>query len=503
MSDAESLLLEATNLGKRFPGVRALHGVSLSVRPGEVVSVIGENGAGKSTLMKILAGVQEPDDGELKWNGEVVRIPSVRAALDLGISLIHQELNLADNLNVAANVFLGREPRRFGWLDRRRMHQDTAELLKRVGLDVPTRTKVSHLTTGRQQMVEIAKALSVDARLLIMDEPTSSLSTGEANKLFDVVRDLKAQGVSILYVSHRLAEVKDLSDRVVVLRDGEYAGELVGDEIDHDAMVRLMVGRDVSRFYVRSAHEPGETALDVDRVRTPAWPRHEVSFSVREGEIVGIAGLVGAGRTELVQTLFGVTPPLGGTVKVLGSAARLDAPSRAVAAGLALVPEDRKHQGLIVDMNIRENVSLARLQADARFGFRNVRAEIELSREMVERMGVKTPNDRERIGNLSGGNQQKVVLGKWLATGPKVLILDEPTRGIDIGAKAEIYALMDSLAKEGVAILFVSSEMEEILGIADRVLVMHEGRLSGELSRDEMTEEAVMQLATGGRESAA
>lgn len=496
-------LLEATGLGKSFPGVRALVGVDLVVRPGEVVSVIGENGAGKSTLMKILAGVQEPDEGSLRWNGEAVRIPSVRAALDLGISLIHQELNLADNLDVAANVFLGREPHRLGWIDRRCLHREAARLITRVGLEVPTKTRVASLSTGRQQMVEIAKALSVDARLLIMDEPTSSLSAREAEMLFDVVRDLRSQGVSVLYVSHRLTEVKEISDRVIVLRDGAIVGELVGDEIAHDAMVQMMVGRDVSRFYSRSPHQPGDVALSLDRVRTRPFPQHEISFDIRRGEIVGIAGLVGAGRTELMQTLFGATPAIGGTIRVDGEAVRVDAPPHAVRAGLALVPEDRKLHGLILDMDIRQNLSLARLAKDARLGFRSGRAESAFSSAMVSRMGVKTPSDRERVANLSGGNQQKVVLGKWLGTRPKVLILDEPTRGIDIGAKAEIYTFMDSLAKEGVAILFASSEMEEILGVADRVLVMHEGRLAGALRRGEFSEEVVMQLATGGRGSAA
>ncbi len=498
-----SPLLEARGLSKRFPGVRALDGVDLLIRPGEVVSVIGENGAGKSTLMKILAGVQAPDTGDLNWNGKLVRIGSVREALDLGISLIHQELNLAGNLDVAANVFLGREPTRLGWIDRKRLHRDAAALVERVGLDVPTTTRVDSLSTGRQQLVEIAKALSVDARLLIMDEPTSSLSTSESEKLFEVVRELRDQGVSVLYVSHRLGEVKALSDRVVVLRDGALVGELVGDEIQHDAMVQGMVGRDVARFYVRTPHEYGPPALQVDRVRTAAFPAHELSFTVREGEVVGIAGLVGAGRTELVETLFGVSSPLSGTIRVHDREARMNRPSGAVAAGLALVPEDRKAQGLITDMTIRENVSLARLAEDARFGVRNGRAEEDLSRSMVARLGVKTPSDGERVGNLSGGNQQKVVLGKWLATGPRILILDEPTRGIDVGAKSEIYALMDSLAKEGVAILFVSSEMEEILGVADRVLVMHEGRISGELACDQLSEEAVMRLATSAPESAA
>jgi len=496
-------LLEATGLGKSFPGVRALRDVNLTIRPGEVVAVIGENGAGKSTLMKILAGVQAADEGRIRWAGETVRIDSVRRALGLGIALIHQELNLADNLDVASNVYLGREPSTLGLIDRKKLHSDAAEMLRRVGLDVPTNALVASLSTGRRQMVEIAKALSVDTRLLIMDEPTSSLSTGEAERLFQVVKGLRSQGISVLYVSHRLGEVQALADRVVVLRDAEVAGELAGEEIDHEAMVRLMVGRDVSRFYVRSPHVPGEPVLGVEGLRTQAFPQHEITFTLRKGEVVGIAGLVGAGRTELVRALFGIDPPVAGSVFVGDRPNNPRHPADAISAGLALVPEDRKLEGLILEMSVRENIGLATIGRDATLGFRNAAAERKISREMIERLAVKTPDDRQRVGFLSGGNQQKVVLGKWLATRPSVLVLDEPTRGVDVGAKAEIYGLLDDLAKEGVGVLFVSSEMEEILGISDRVLVMHEGAMVGSLGRDELSEEAVMRLATGKFGSAA
>ena len=496
-------LLQATGLSKRFPGVRALDGVNLTIAPGEVVAVIGENGAGKSTLMKILAGVQEPDEGALQWSGRGVRIPTVRAALDLGIALIHQELNLADNLDVAANIFLGREPGRWGLIDRRRLRADAAEVLDRMGLEVRTDTIVSSLSTGRQQMVEIAKALSVNARLLIMDEPTSSLSTAEARRLFDVVRDLKSQGLSVLYVSHRLTEVKELADRVVVLRDGVLAGELTGDDITHEAMVRCMVGRDVSQFYARSPHEPGDEVLRVEDIRTVEWPQHPISLSLRAGEIVGVAGLVGAGRSELVQAIFGVNPPVSGRIVVDGKLMRARSPNAAIQEGIALVPEDRKGQGLLLEMSVDDNVTLATVGRDATFGLRNRDKEARTSADMIRKLAVKTPSGQTQAGLLSGGNQQKVVVGKWLATEPKVLILDEPTRGIDVGAKAEVYGLLDSLAQEGVGILFVSSEMEEILGMSDRVLVMHEGRMMGEIARDALSEHAVMALATATREPAA
>jgi ribose transport system ATP-binding protein len=491
-------LLQVRDLSKRFPGVRALSGVSFTAGAGEVVAVIGENGAGKSTLMKILAGIQAPDGGEILWDGHPVRIGSVEEALRLGIVLIHQELNLADNLDVGANIFLGREPRRFGLIDRGRIARESAGVMQRVGLECAARTIVSTLAIGRQQMVEIAKALSVNARLLIMDEPTSSLTSHEAEQLFRVVKDLRSRGIGIVYISHRLGEVKELADRVVVLRDGKNAGELPRERVEHGAMVRMMVGRDLAQFYQRRTHAPGGPALEVSGLRTPAHPRHELSFMLRGSEIVGMAGLVGAGRTEVLQTIFGVTPAVGGTVRVGGVEVTPRSPPEAIRAGLALVPEDRKKQGLILEMAVRENLSLASVGRNARAGFLNRSAEREGASTMIGRLGVKTPSDRQAVQFLSGGNQQKVVLGKWLAIRPRVLLLDEPTRGIDVGAKQEIYRLMDELAAAGVAILFVSSEMEEVLGMSDRTLVMHEGRLTGELQRHELSEEAVMHLATGG-----
>jgi len=497
-------LLECKGIGKSFPGVRALDGVNLSLQKGQVLSLIGENGAGKSTLMKILAGVQPPDEGEILLDGKPVEIESTRAALDLGISLIHQELNLATNLSVGANVFLGREPLRGGLIDESTIKKESAKFLKMVGLDVSPDTLVGDLTIGRQQMVEIAKALSVNARVLIMDEPTSSLSQAEAENLFVVIKDLRARGVSVIYISHRLGEVKELSDHVTVMRDGENAGELSREAVSHEAMVRLMVGRDLSEYYERKEREKGNLALEVKKLRTPVHPQHELTFSVASGEIVGIAGLVGAGRTEMLETLFGVTPALGGSIQVSGAELELDSPVSAIAAGIALAPEDRKQQGLVIDMTVRENLSLAALRRDQKkAGFLDFAKEKKISEEMITAMRVKTPNENQIIRYLSGGNQQKVVLGKWLAMKPKILLLDEPTRGIDVGAKSEIYALMEELAESGVAILYVSSEMEEILGMADRALVMHEGRITGELTREELTEENVMQLATGGEKTAA
>jgi ribose transport system ATP-binding protein len=492
-------LVAARGISKRFPGVRALDDVSLAVGSGEVLAIIGENGAGKSTLLKILAGVQAPDDGEILVAGRPARFRGVEDALAAGIALIHQELNLADNLDLAGNIFLGREPRRLGLLDFAAMRRQASEWLAMVGLDLDPATPLSRLPIGRQQLVEIAKALSTRARLLIMDEPTSSLSARETETLFRVVKDLRSRGVSVVWISHRLGEVKELADRVVVLRDGKNAGEIAARaEIEHERMIRMMVGRDIDRLARRPSHPPGDVVLAVRDLRTPAHPAHAVSFELRAGEIVGVAGLVGAGRTELLTTLFGITPAVAGSLALAGRAVTPRSPLEAVAAGLALVPEDRKQQGLVLEMAVRENISLVSLWPESRGGFIDFARERRLAAEMIPALAIKTPGDRQAVQFLSGGNQQKVVLAKWLAMKPKVLLLDEPTRGIDVGAKAEIYDLVHRLAGAGLAVLFVSSEMEEILSLADRALVMHEGRLAGGLLRGELTEENVMRLAAGG-----
>jgi len=497
MGVARTPQLEVRGLCKQFPGVRALHQVSLKLHQGEVLALIGENGAGKSTLMKILAGVQPADSGEYHIEGKPVAFQNVRDALASGIALIHQELNLAANLDLAANIFLGREPGKFGFVDDKAVHSGAGQYLKRVGLNLPTETLVGDLPIGKQQLVEIAKALSCDARVLIMDEPTSSLSQKETETLFEVVHDLREQGISVIYITHRLSEVKTLADRVTVFRDGKNAGDLSREEIDHGAMVQLMVGRELSEFYDRKIHEPGEVVLKLDKVRSPAHPHTEISLQIRTGEVVGVAGLVGAGRTELLETIFGVTPALGGTMKIGGEPIHPQSPQEAISAGMALVPEDRKLHGLVLPMTVRENASLASLNRDQKSGLLNFEAEKEVATEAVDQLQIKTPHLDQIARLLSGGNQQKIVLGKWLALKPRLLMLDEPTRGIDVGAKREIYKLMEKLAGEGIAILFVSSEMEEVLGMADRALVMHEGAIAGELKRNELCEETVMQLATG------
>ncbi len=491
-------LLEVENICKRFSGVRALHQVSLHVGHSEVLALIGENGAGKSTLMKILAGVQSADSGVMRVDGKEVAFDSCRMAMEHGIVLIHQELNLAGNLDVGSNIFLGREPLRMGLIDHAKIERESEKYLAMVGLNVSPRTLVNQLSIGQQQMVEIAKALSAKARVLIMDEPTSSLSTRETLKLFDVVKDLRKRGISIIYISHRLGEVKELADRVVVLRDGQNAGEIPREQIEHDRMVRMMVGRDISQIFQRSHSTPGEVLLKVTDLVTPAWPARKVSFEVRAGEIVGMAGLVGAGRTEVLRCLFGVDKALHGKIEMGGREVHLDRPRAAINQGIALVPEDRKQQGLVLEMSVAANVGLAGLRRFKKaLGFRNQAKEDSDAARMIQQMRIRTPNARQIVQYLSGGNQQKVVIGKWLALEPRLLLLDEPTRGIDIGAKQEIYLLMEELARGGMAILFVSSEMEEVLGMSDRALVMHEGCLTGCLDRKQLTEENVMKLATG------
>jgi len=491
-------LLRAHQLTKNFPGVKALNEVSLRVSGGEVVAVIGENGAGKSTLMKILAGIHAPDSGTLEFNGAFVRFKHVAEAQNLGIALIHQELNLADNLDVAGNVWLGREPRRFGFARKGLMRQRTDEILKKLGATFTARTPISSLSLGQQQLVEIAKALSMNARVIIMDEPTSSLSAQESERLFEVIADLKNQGLGIVYISHRLGEIERLADRVVALRDGKFVGELLPHETDHDTMVRLMVGRDLSQVYQRTPQKKGWVVLDVQGLRTRAHPQRKFGFDLRQGEIVGLAGLVGSGRTEVLQALFGVEPPVGGAIMINGEKTRIRHPRDAMAAGMALVPEDRKKLGVFLQESVRWNIGLPGLSRHAHGGvWINEGVQKKDAERLSELLRIKTPGLTTKVGALSGGNQQKVALAKWLSLGPGILLLDEPTRGIDVGAKREIYQMMEKLAGQGMAILFVSSEMEEIIALSDRVLVMHEGDLMGVLQGNNIHEEAIMSLASG------
>jgi ribose transport system ATP-binding protein len=501
-------VLEMKGIGKRFPGVVALDGVDLELCSAEILAVIGENGAGKSTLMKILGGVTAPDAGTLLVAGQAVQIRSPREATNLGIEFIHQELSVLDNLDVAANIFLRREPILNGPLkllkliDRKRIYAEADRYLRKVGLELSSRTPLSRLSIAQQQLVEIARVLSAGARILIMDEPTSSLTLSETRKLLDLIKDLKAQGVSVIYISHRLDEVKEIADRVVVLRDGRNAGKLERSEINHERMVRMMVGRDLKDFYLHTNGAAGrdQNWFSVRGLRTVRYPQHPISFTVGQGEVLGFAGLVGAGRSEVARAIFGVESferMAGAEITLAGKSLRIRSSQDAIAEGIYLIPEDRRLSGLIVDFSIRENISLPGLDRYSTAGLVRPSREIEKAREMCRRISIKAPSPEVKAANLSGGNQQKVVLAKWLALTPRVLIFDEPTRGIDVGAKAEIYGLMRNLAREGVAVIAISSDMEEVLGISDRIAVMHEGRITGILKREQFNEEAVMRLATG------
>ncbi len=447
--------------------------------------------------MKILGGLVTPDEGEILVKGQPVKIGHVNDSIHLGIGLIHQELNTLDNIDVAGNVFLGREPSRFGLINRAKMRADALVLLERLGLPISVDTQLDKLALAQKQMVEIAKALSLNARVLIMDEPTSSLTVTETEQLLKIVNDLRSQGVGIVYISHRLSEVTQIADRVVALRDGKNAGDLAKADITHDNMVRLMVGRDLVRKAASAEAKELDDCLVVKGLKTTRYPAREVSFDVKAGEIVCLAGLVGAGRSEVVQAIFGTDSALSGEVILNGTSMPLGNPRKAIDAGVCLVPEDRRSVGLIVEWSIKQNITLPGLSKYARMSLINGQAESDAAVTESKALGVKAPTVETIVGNLSGGNQQKVVVGKWMLQQPKVLILDEPTRGVDVGAKAEIYDLMRELTKQGVAILMVSSDMEEVLGVSDRVAVMHEGTITGVLSQKECSEEAIMRLAVG------
>jgi ribose transport system ATP-binding protein len=490
-------------ISKRFPGVVALDNVSLAVGTGEIVALIGENGAGKSTLMKILGGAISRDTGTIRINGQPVEIRSPSEASALGIEFIHQELSVLDNLDVGANIFLRREPTTGGPLkliDRKRIYRESDQILRKVGLNIPSRTPLSQLSIAQQQLVEIARALSAGARIIIMDEPTSSLTLSETRRLLELVKDLKTENVSIIYISHRMHEVEEIADRAVVLRDGKNAGEIRRGEITHERMVRMMVGRDLKDFFKGAPVERrfgSDGGFEVRRLRTVRYPNHNITFNVAKGEVLGFAGLVGAGRSEVARAIFGVEEALETDVALNGQNLRIKDAQDAITHGIYLVPEDRRLSGLIVDFNVRENITLPNLESYSSAKIIDRGKEMKAAREAVKAINIKTPTPEMRAANLSGGNQQKVVLAKWLTFAPRVLIFDEPTRGIDVGAKTEIYQLIRNLAAEGVSVIVISSEMEEVLGISDRIAVMHEGRLTGILDRAHFSEEAVMRLATG------
>jgi rhamnose transport system ATP-binding protein len=496
-------VLALEGVSKSFGAVRALRGVSLRLVAGQAHALAGENGAGKSTLIKTLAGVHRPDAGQVLLDGRPVTFHGPADARDAGVAVIYQEPTLFPDLSVAENIFMGRQPRRsFGRVDHGSVRAATAELFQRLGVDLDPDQPARGLSIADQQLVEIAKALSFDARVLIMDEPTAALTGSEVARLFRVVRTLLERGAAVLFISHRLEEIFELCQQVTTLRDGAWIGSEPVAGLAEDDLVRRMVGRDLAELYPKQATETGEVALDVRRL-TREGAFTDVSFQVRSGEIVGMAGLVGAGRSEVARAIFGVDRWDAGEVQVDGRPLTAGAPSLAMAAGMALVPEDRRAQGLVMDMSIERNIGLTGLKKTTIAGLMNRRAERDRALDWAVKLQVKFARLADTVGTLSGGNQQKVVLAKWLATGPRVLIVDEPTRGIDVGTKAEVHRLLSELAADGVAVLMISSDLPEILGMADRVLVMAEGRLAAEIPRAEATEESVMAAATGRDRSAA
>lgn len=492
-------LLSLTGISKGFPGVQALSGVSFDLYPGEVHALMGENGAGKSTLIKILCGVQPPDEGTILLDGSPILIASPVHALELGISPVHQELHLEPYLSVAENIFLGRQPRnRCGLIDKRRMQAESRAVLRELGVALDPDTTVGRLSIAERQVVAIARAVSTRARILIFDEPTSSLTRRESELLLAMIGRLRDQGIGIIYVSHRMEEIFEICDRVTVFRDGRYVATKPVGETTLNELVHMIVGREIEVHALQSDRPAGNVVLEV-RNLSKRGILNEVSFSLRKGEIVGLSGLVGAGRTELARTLFGDLTADSGEIRIEGKPIVSRGPKQAIAAGIGLVPEDRKEQGLVLDLSVESNIGLPLLGSLTRLGVLSKRRERHLASHYVKQLAIRTPSIEQKAMYLSGGNQQRVVIAKWLATKPKVLIVDEPTRGVDIGAKAEIHKLLRELANEGMAVLMISSDLPEILSVSDRILVMHQGHLSGELLATAATQEKVMALAMGLR----
>ena len=495
-------ILTMQNIHKKFPGVYALSGVNFELRSGEVHALLGENGAGKSTLIKILAGIYGADEGQIEIRGRKVKISDVHQARAHGISVIHQELCLAPNLTVADNIFLGKEAAgQAGFVKFSEQNRTAQALLDSLGLAIQATALVSSLSVAGQQMVEIAKALSIDAQIIVMDEPTASLTLKEVEMLFQTIQNLKRKNIAVIYISHRMEELFRVADRVTVLRDGKYVGTRETAATTREELIAMMVGRELKDLYRRTFHPLGDTVLEV-RNLSRRNVLDGISFSLKKGEILGISGLVGSGRTELARAIFGIDPLDAGEIRVTGKKAAVNSPIDAMAYGIALVPEDRKGQGLIMVQSVSYNITITVLKQF----IQGARIDHELERHLVDsyidKLAIKTPSHEQLTNNLSGGNQQKIVIAKWLATAPKVLILDEPTRGVDVGAKAELYSIIDMLAEQGVGIVMISSELPEIIGMSDRVLVMHSGRITGILDRNELNQETIMHYATGGMKDA-
>jgi len=493
-------VLEMRDIVKRFPGVVAVNNGQLTLRPGEVHCLLGENGAGKSTLMKILSGAQPADSGSIHISGEPVHIHSPHHAQQLGVSMIYQEFNLSPYLSIAENIFLGREPKLRGtpFINWRTMYGDAREILARIRVNLDVRRPVNECSVAQQQMVEIAKAISFNSKIIVMDEPSATLTDHELEALFDLIRELKRQGIGMIYISHRLEEVFEIGDRLTVMRNEDHSTTKDVRDVTREDIIRMMVGRELTQEFPKEVFPIGRERLRVENLsRKGAFSN--VTFSLREGEIVGLTGLVGAGRTEVARAIFGADAIDGGTIALDGKPITVKSPQDAIRQGIGLLTEDRKHQGLILGMSVRENTTLANLGTLVKRLFISRAKERSVTENFVRDLQIKTPTIEQTAQNLSGGNQQKVVLAKWLFTESRILIFDEPTRGIDVGAKVEIYKLMNELVRKGVCILMISSELPEVLGMCDRILVMHEGQIAGELAQSDATQERVMQLATGER----
>lgn len=492
-----SALLEMNDVSKRFLGVHALKGVHFDLRCGEVHALVGENGAGKSTLMKVLTGIHQPDSGEIFFEGKPYAVKNIGEAQNLGISMIHQELNMMNDLTVAQNVFIGRELKKGPWLDDAGMVRETQKIFDRIGIKIDPKTKLGRLTVGKQQMVEIAKAVSRDCKLLILDEPTAALTQTEIEDLFRIMGDLKAKGIGMVYISHRMDEISRISDRITVMRDGEYVGTVDTVSVTKDDIINMMIGRVVYEDPKTHSEVPedAETVLEIRNLSSGNLFK-DVSFKLRKGEILGFSGLMGAGRTEVARAIFGADPRDGGEIFVNGKRVNIKTPEDAVKLGIGYLSEDRKRYGLLLDKSVAENTALASIDKYTKGGIINDRQIKAEAREENAKLRTKTPSMEQLLKNLSGGNQQKVIIARWLIKNSDILIFDEPTRGIDVGAKSEIYTLMNQLAKQGKSIIMISSELVEILRMSDRILVMCEGRKTGELDISEANQENIMQLAT-------
>ncbi|MBS1183679.1 MAG: sugar transporter ATP-binding protein [Proteobacteria bacterium] len=488
--------LEMRGVSKRYPGVVALDNVDLTVSHGEIHAIVGENGAGKSTLMRILSGATTMDQGNIRIDDVAVEIGSSQRAIDLGIGTVYQNLNLVTDLTVAENIYMNRFPMRGGFIDRQKIADGARRALSEMNSDIAPSMRVGDLSVADQQMIAIARVLAYDIKILILDEPTSSLSKAESDDLFRNMRRLKSRGVSIIFISHHMDEIFSVADTVTVLRDGRLIGRWRTNELDEHALVHHMVGREVTEMFPKEVVPIGDVVLSANHISVDGMV-HDVSFCVRKGEVLGIGGLVGAGRTELVKSVFGACPGRSGDICLDGQPVDIRSPKQAVEAGIAFVPEDRRYEGLITEFSIEDNIGLGSIWELTRRFVVDAKARTKLSDDMIQTMNVKTPSGKQLVKNLSGGNQQKVVLGKWFARQPKVIIFDEPTRGIDVGAKAEIYRKIGELAKVGVAVIIVSSELPELMGISDRIIVLNKGRMTGEFARAAFSADRIMLAATG------